>query len=49
VVIIADNHLHRQHRSIVAVITNRGQRQRQQNLLLLLLATPRNFKQKIRV
>jgi hypothetical protein len=49
VVIIADNHLHRQHRSIVATITNRGQHQRQQNLLLLLLASPRNYKKKIRV
>jgi hypothetical protein len=33
----------------VAAITDRGHRQRQQNLLLLLLATLRNFKQKIRV
>jgi hypothetical protein len=47
VVIIADNHLHRQYRSIVAAITNRGQRQ--QNLLLFLLASPRNYKKKIRV
>jgi hypothetical protein len=30
----------------VAAITDRGHRQRQQNLLLLLLATPRNSKQK---
>jgi hypothetical protein len=33
----------------VAAITDRGHRQRQQNLLLLLLATPRNYKKKIRV
>jgi hypothetical protein len=45
-VIIADNHLHHQHRSIVTAITDRGQRQCQENLLLLLLATSRNFKKK---
>jgi hypothetical protein len=33
----------------VAAITDRGHRQRQQNLLLLQLDTPRNSKQKIRV
>jgi hypothetical protein len=49
VVIIADNRLHHQHRNIVAAITDRGQRHRQQNLLLLLLATLCKFKQKIRV
>jgi hypothetical protein len=50
VVIIADNHLHHQHRSIVVAITNHGQRQHghQQNLLLP-LATSRNSKQKIRI
>jgi hypothetical protein len=41
VVIIADNHLHHQHCSIITAIIDRGQRQRQQDLLLLLLATPR--------
>jgi tRNA U38,U39,U40 pseudouridine synthase TruA len=44
VIIIADNHLHHQHRNIVAAITDCGQRQHQQNLFLLLLATPRNYK-----
>jgi hypothetical protein len=33
----------------VAAITDHGHRQRQQNLLLLQLATPHNSKQKIRV
>jgi hypothetical protein len=33
----------------VTTITDRGHRQRQQNLLILQLATPRNSKQKIRV
>jgi hypothetical protein len=48
VVIIADNHLHHQHRNIIAA-TAHGQHQRRQDLLLLPLATLRNSKQKIRV
>jgi hypothetical protein len=47
VVIIADNHLQCQYCSIVAAITDRGQHQHQENILLLLLAMLRNFNQKI--
>jgi hypothetical protein len=50
VVIIADNRLHHQRRSIIAAITDRGQcQQRRQNLLVLPLATLHNSKQKIQV
>jgi hypothetical protein len=49
VVIIVDNYLHHQHRNIVTAIPDCGQRQRQQNLLPLLLTMPHNYKQKIRV
>jgi hypothetical protein len=49
VVTIADNHLHQQNSITSPPLPLMVNIKRRQDLLLLLLATPRNFKQKIRV